>query len=211
MREDLDTLNDDATQVQSKMMYIEQEYVSFDEIGFDLVLVHEKGHEAPITQNLDPPPSIEPWPPPVCSCEYVEHVIGTVHTNDQHENLISNDPLDDTLEDFLTSCGPLDTSVASKGVNEWIDFYIEKDLNEWEIHLDNFLRLDPKMCCIVPINIPNDLGGHVSCIISSDLEPDISWGEMHCSEDIHIVLTVKLFHWDDPQKFRLLIYDKFID
>ena len=85
MREDLETLNDDATQVQSKMMYIEQESVSFDKIGFDLVLVHEEGHEASITQNLDPPPSIEPWPPPVCNCEYVENVIGTVHTNDQHE------------------------------------------------------------------------------------------------------------------------------
>ena len=130
LREDLDTLNDDATQVQSKMMYMEQEFVSFDEIGFDLVLVHEEGHEASITQNLDPSPSIEPWPPPVCKCEYVEHVIGTIHTNDQYENLISNDPLDDALEDFLTSCGPLDTNVASKGVNEWIDFYIEKDLNE---------------------------------------------------------------------------------
>ena len=99
-------------------MYIEQESISFDEIGFDLVLVHEEGHEAPITQNLDPPPSIEPWPPPVWKCEYVENVIETVHTKEQYENLISNDPLDDELEDFLSSCGPLDTSVASKRVNE---------------------------------------------------------------------------------------------
>ena len=55
LREDLDTLIDDATHIYSKMIYIEQESVSFDEIGFDLVLVHEEGHEAPITQNLDRP------------------------------------------------------------------------------------------------------------------------------------------------------------
>ena len=83
------------------MMYIEQESVSFDNICIDPVLVYEEGHEAPITQNLDPSPSIELWPPLVCICEYVENVIGTVHTNDQHENLISNDPLDDALEDFF--------------------------------------------------------------------------------------------------------------
>ena len=67
LREDLETLNDGATQVQSTKMYIEQEYVSFDSICINPVLVYEEGHKAPITQNLDPPPSIEPWPPPVCT------------------------------------------------------------------------------------------------------------------------------------------------
>ena len=171
--------------------------------------MHKEGHEAPVTQNLALPPSIEPWPLPVYNCEYVEHVIGTAPTTEQHENLISSDPLDDALEEFLTSCGPLDTNVASKGVDEWIDFYIETDLNEWEIHLDNFLRLDLEMCGIVPINIPNDFGGHVSCIISSNLELDISWGEIYCYEDLLVFSAVTLFHWDDPQKFRILIYDEF--
>ena len=62
----------------------------------------------------------------------------------QNENLISSNPLDDALDDFLTSCGPLEFVVKSKEVDEWIDLYIEKILNEWEIHLYNFLGLNSK-------------------------------------------------------------------
>ena len=89
--------------------------------------------------------------------------------------------------------------------------HIEKDLNEWEIYLDNFLRLNSKTSAIVPINVPNKLEGLAFCVISSDLEPDISWGEMQFNEDISFLLTVILFCWEDPQKFRLLLYDEIID
>ena len=67
------------------------------------------------------------------------------------------------------------------------------------------------MCDIALINIPNDLEGHVFIIISFDLEPDISWGEMHFYEDPLVFLTIKLFYWGDPQKFQLLLYDEVID
>ena len=39
-------------------------------------------------------------------------------------------PYKDALEEFLAHCGPLDTTVESKKVDELIDSYIAKDFNE---------------------------------------------------------------------------------
>ena len=105
------------------------------------------------------------------------------------------------MDGFITSYGPLESFAESKEVDEWIDLHIEKDSNEWETHLDNCLRLNSKTSVIVPINVPNKLEGLVLCVISFDLEPDISWGRCIFSEDVPILLTVKLFHWKDPQNF----------
>ena len=131
LRKDLEILKDNLNPVQSETMSLQQNSNSFDKILIDSVLVHNKGHK-----NSDPTPIFEPRSSLDLPCEYVEDVEGNISTPAQNENLISSDPLDDVLDNFLTSCGPLESFAESKEVNEWIDFHIDKDLNEWEIHLD---------------------------------------------------------------------------
>ena len=80
--------------------------------------------------HSDPTIAFEACPLPISKCEYVDDVIRTIHTDEQYEKLISINPLDDALGDFLTSCGSLNSIVESKEVDEWIDLHIDKDLNE---------------------------------------------------------------------------------
>ena len=56
------------------------------------------------------------------------------------------------------------------------------------------LSIISKWSGMILITTLNKFGSHVVCVISSDLEPDISWGEIHCYEDSPILSIVKLFH-----------------
>ena len=96
----------------------------------DSIPVHKEDHETSLNNHFDLTPVIQSWPLPDYKCEYVDDVIGTIRTNDQNEHLISSDPLDDALDDFFTICGPLESLLESKEIGDWINLYIDNDLNE---------------------------------------------------------------------------------
>ena len=190
-------------------MSIEKKSVSNDNIPIDFVLKQREDDKNLLYHPLNHFPFVEPWHPHVFDDQIKEEVIGITHIDEHNGNLISSDYLDDALEDFLASISPLDINVEFKKVDGWINTFINKDLNEWVIHLNNFLRLDFKICSITPITIPKNFEDYVSYIISLDLIPKISWGEVHYFEESHILHTMQLFHWEDSQKFRLLLYDRY--
>ena len=74
--------------------------------------------------NIDSTLFNKPWSTHVSNSLKIEEVIGNAHIEAQKEILISCDS--------LASIGPLYTNVKSKVVDEWIDVFIDKDLNKWD-------------------------------------------------------------------------------